>query len=201
MPFGRVSAVERPEVARWNDTVEAVARLIDDLGGRGVLVGGTAFSLTTEARYTRDVDAMLFLGEEPVDKTVDLVLRRGFRARVKDPLEMARRQRMLLVTHPDQDVDVDLSLGWSPFEREMVERSSLEVVNGVPLRLPTPDDLFIMKAIAGRDVDLLDMRRILQVHKTIDRERIRHWIRQFAEITECPEMLETAERLFADEPG
>ena len=56
--------------------------------------------------------------------------------------------------HTASGTDIDLSLGFLPFEVEMVERSSLVELGPVKLRLPTPEDLIIMKAIAHRHKDL-----------------------------------------------
>lgn len=71
----------------------------------------------------------------------------------------------------------------------MVRRSIVhEIDDTLEIRLPTPEDLIIMKAVAHRPKDLLDIQGILQSHPDLDRRRIRKWVTQFAELLEKPEL-------------
>ena len=56
------------------------------------------------------------------------------------------------------------------------------------IHLPTPEDLIIMKAVAHRPKDWLDIQGIIQSHPDLDRRRIREWVTQFAELLEMPEL-------------
>jgi hypothetical protein len=56
------------------------------------------------------------------------------------------------------------------------------------LRLPSPEDLIILKAVAHRPQDLLDIRAISTNYPNLDRQRIESWVRQFAEALEMPEL-------------
>lgn len=59
--------------------------------------------------------------------------------------------------HEESGVDVDISLGL-PFEVEAVERSSEHQVGTLTTRLPTPElILIILKAVAHRPKDMLDI--------------------------------------------
>lgn len=70
----------------------------------------------------------------------------------------------------------------------MVERSTLVDVGGIKLRLPTPEDLIIMKAIAHRPKDLSDIQAIVASHPDLDKERIRSWVEQFGEALDEPDL-------------
>lgn len=70
----------------------------------------------------------------------------------------------------------------------MVERSIIFEIEPLRLRLPTPEDLIILKAVAHRDKDLLDIKEIVNIHPGIDRRRIEYWVTQFAEVLEMPEI-------------
>jgi hypothetical protein len=83
---------------------------------------------------------------------------------------------------------VDLSLGILPFEVEMVERSRVVDLGPITLRLPMPEDLIIMKAVAHRPKDLEDIRTIAASHPVLDRERIRFWVEQFGEALDLPDL-------------
>jgi hypothetical protein len=73
----------------------------------------------------------------------------------------------------------------------MVERSIVhEVDESLQIRLPTPEDLIIMKAVAHRPKDLLDIEGIIQNHPNLDQQRIQNWVSQFADLLERPELWE-----------
>ena len=92
-------------------------------------------------------------------------------------------------------MDIDLSLGILPFEVEMVERSNMVEIGSIKLRLPTPEDLIIMKAIAHRPKDFGDIQAIAVSHPDLDKERIRFWVEQFGDALEWPGLWEEIARL------
>jgi len=73
------------------------------------------------------------------------------------------------------DVDAVMLVSTDDLPRliEAVERSVLYPLGEVAIRLPTPEDLIIFKAVAHRPKDLLDIQAIIAGHPTLDRERIR----------------------------
>jgi hypothetical protein len=65
----------------------------------------------------------------------------------------------------------------------------------VRVRVPTPEDLIIMKAVAQRPKDLNDIEAILRAHPDLDLDRVMRWTREFAAALETPEILVGLERL------
>ena len=110
----------------------------------------------------------------------------GLVPRLEDAAEFARRHRVLLLRHPESGINVDLSLGMLPFELEAVERSSIHQIDGPALRLPAPEDLIVLKAVAHRPQDLLDIQALIEANPNLDRARIEHWVRQFARALDMP---------------
>ena len=71
----------------------------------------------------------------------------------------------------------------------MVERGELyEVDAALQLRLPTPEDLIIMKAVAHRPKDLEDIRVIAEKYPDLDVKRIEQWVSAFGGALENPEL-------------
>ena len=87
-------------------------------------------------------------------------------------------------------MDIDLSLGILPFEKEMVERSALLDIGVFRLRIPTPEDLIILKAVAHRPKDLDDIQSIVTSHPNLDKKRIQHWVGQFGDALDLPDLWE-----------
>ena len=155
---------------------------------RGLVVGGLAVALLGRPRVTRDVDALVLLPDERWPAFMDAGSAFGFVPRQPDALEFAQEARVLLVRHQPTGIDVDVALGCLPFEEEAVARARTVEVAGVSVPLPTPEDLIIMKAVAHRDRDLLDIEGLLAAHLDLDLRRVRRWVRAFADALETPEL-------------
>ncbi len=189
------SSEPRPDLEELDDAGAAIARVIEGLGGNGVIIGGFAVSLIARPRFTQDVDAMVLQGERTIAQLIIAFGEEDIRPRVSDPVEFARRTRMLLLRHEPSGVSADIALGATPFEEEMVRRSTQVDRGGQSIRLPSPEDLIVMKAVAGRDQDWPDIRAIVEARPNLDRRRVMHWVRQYAEVLELPDMADTVERL------
>jgi len=165
-----------------------VQHLLTHFNEQGVIIGGIAASLLGTPRYTVDLDAVFLLGLDDIPHLLAEATKLGIEPRISDPIPFARKSRVLLLRHTASGTDIDLSLGILPFEHEMVERSSLVDLGTIQLRLPTPEDLIIMKAIAHRPKDLADIQAIAASHPEIEKDRIRNWVEQFGNALDLPEL-------------
>lgn len=170
--------------------VQALQSLIEQFDERGVIIGGIAASLLGTPRYTADLDAVIMLDFEDIPALLDKAARFGIEPRIPDAAAFAHKSRVLLLRHTSSGIDIDLSLGILPFEDEMVERSILVEIGMIKVRLPTPEDLIILKAIAHRPKDLEDIRAIKANYQNLDHERIRSWLMQFGDALDQPGLWE-----------
>ena len=168
--------------------LQALQNLVAQFKHQGVIIGGIAASLLGTPRFTADLDAVFLLSVDDIPRLLQEAARQGIEPRIPDAEAFARKNRVLLLRHTTSGTDIDLSLGILPFEYEMVERSSLVNVGALQLRLPTPEDLIIMKAIAHRPKDLADIEAIAASHPDLDEERISDWVEQFGEALDLPEL-------------
>ena len=160
-------------------------------------IGGMAVSILGQPRATQDIDVVVWLGERSWEAFLSAGESRGFEGRINDVLEFATRSRVMLLRHAASGINVDVSCGALPFEREMIERASAVEVGGVRVKVPSPEDLIVMKAVAQRPKDLNDIEALLSVHKNLDLGRVRHWAGEFAAALETPGILDNLERLLA----
>lgn len=175
--------------------IQALQSLLSRFHERGVIIGGIAASLLGTPRYTVDLDAVFLLSFEDIPGLLSEAAQLGIEPRISDAAGFALKSRVLLLRHTASGTDIDLSLGILPFEVEMVERSSMVDVGAIKLRLPTPEDLIIMKAVAHRPKDLGDIQAIAASHPDLDKERIRSWLEQFGEALDLPGLWEEIARL------
>jgi hypothetical protein len=144
------------------EPLAALQNLIDKLNGRGLIMGGIAASLLGKPRLTADLDAMVLASIQDIPNLLLLAQEVGLTARIEDADEFARNSRVLLLEHQESGIPVDISLGVLPLEIEAVERSQIYEVGTLRLRLPSPEDLIIFKAVAHRPKDLLDIQAIVE---------------------------------------
>lgn len=173
----------------------AVQRLIEQLDNRGVVIGGVAASLLGRPRLTADADALVLLSIDGIPRLLELAEVEGLQPRIASVVEFARRNRVVLLRHGASGIDVDISLGLLPFEVETVERSQEHRAGSLVVRLPTPEDLIILKAVAHRPKDMLDIEAVIAAQERLDTARVRFWVQQFADLLELPELWTDLEKL------
>ncbi|MEW5870100.1 MAG: nucleotidyl transferase AbiEii/AbiGii toxin family protein [Chloroflexota bacterium] len=166
----------------------ALQRLLERFGERGVIMGGVATGLLGKPRMTVDIDAMFLLSVSDIPKLLQAANAEGIEPRIQQAGDFARKSRVLLLRHIASGTNIDISLGILPFEEEMVERSIVRQMGDLSIRLPTPEDLIILKAVAHRPKDLLDIQAVVASHPQLDRSRIEQWVNAFGEALELPEL-------------
>ena len=166
----------------------AVQKILTHFEDKGVIFGGVAASLLGKPRLTADVDAVIILSIEDLPQLIEIAQQFGLFSRIKDAEEFARRHHVLLLRHQESGINVDISLGMLPFELEAVERGISYPVGEFVIRLTTPEDLIIFKAVAHRPKDLIDIQAIIESHPNLDKKRIQNWVREFARVLEMPEI-------------
>jgi predicted nucleotidyltransferase len=187
------------ELVRLLRPLEAMMRWFDAAGVRAAIIGGVAASLLGKPRLTKDIDAVVMDAE--AEALIESGAAYGFQPRIADAVDFARNTRMLLLRFTEGGIDIDLSLGALPFEYEVIDRSSMiEVSRGVSIRVASPEDIVVMKAIAGRGRDIMDIENIIQANPDLDVERIRRWVREFSAILEMPEIHDSLEKLLRQRP-
>ena len=79
----------------------------------------------------------------------------------------------MLLIEASNSVSLDVSLGGLPYEERLVGRASdFEVGAGLALRTCSAEDLVVLKAFAGHEIDWLDVRGVAaRQGKRLDRLR------------------------------
>jgi hypothetical protein len=154
-----------------------------------IIVGGIAVSLLSRPRFTQDIDALVILADTEWERAITIAAAHGIVPRIDNALEFAQRARVLLLKHSASAIDIDIIFGGLPFEHRAVAQARVQVVDGVSVKLPRVEDLLIMKAVAHRPQDMLDVDALLGAHPAADLEPVRQWIREFATAAAMSELL------------
>jgi len=102
---------------------------------------------------------------------------------------------VLLIKHIKSGVGIDISFGALPFEEECIKRSKKIKLAKLNIPLPSPEDLIIMKAVAHRPKDLIDIESIIDANPHLDVRRIKYWVNEFATILEMPEIADNIAKI------
>jgi hypothetical protein len=175
--------------------LEALAAFLTESGLQAVIVGGVAASLLGRPRLTQDIDVLVDSPDEGWDRLIPLAAPLGIAPRIDDPMDFARKTRVLLLRHTTSGIDIDVVFGALQFEREAVAAGTVTTVGSTSIRLPRVEDLMIMKAIAHRPRDLVDLEGLLLAHPDADIDRVRRWVGEFAGAATMPELLEDLYKL------
>ena len=177
------------------DPLVALQHLLEQFDNHGVIIGGIAASLLGQPRLTVDLDAVILLSTDDIGKLIKAAADEGITTRITRAEAFARKHRVLLLRHANSGINIDISLGILPFESEMVERGQEIHIGEIGVRLPTPEDLIIMKAVAHRSKDLEDIKAVAASHPNLDTQRIQFWLEQFGGALEMPKLWDEIEKL------
>lgn len=179
------------------DALKALSNWLEAEQVPHATIGGVAVSLIAQPRATQDIDVVIWIEVDRWKPLLESSHAYGFEPRISDALEFAKRARVFLLKHRTSGISIDLSCGALEFERETIERAADIVIDELKLKVTTPEDLIIMKAVAHRPRDVADVESILDANPAIDLRRVRNWVSQFASALETPEILNDLESVLS----
>lgn len=150
-----------------------------DAGIRYLIVGGVAVNLHGYRRFTGDIDILLALSEENLEKTTKLMRKMGYVERLPVELKsLANKEQakkwleekgMTAYTFQSQDelhLNIDILAAASlSFEEFNSRKVTVDLEDGLRVPVISLDDLFAMKREASRPEDLIDIEKLLSLRE------------------------------------
>jgi hypothetical protein len=159
---------------------------------RFCIIGGLAVIRWGEPRATRDVDFSLLTGLGKEEKIIDGLLGQ-FAGRIPDARQFALQNRVVLC-QASNGIALDVSLAWFPFEEQVIARASkYTFAPRVGLVTASAEDLIVLKAVADRDQDWVDIRGVIERQQ--DRLELDYILRELTMLCELKEDSSPLERL------
>lgn len=157
------------------------------------IIGGIAVQFWGEPRGTRDLDLTVAVPIETADEALRALLAQ-FAPRVADAAEFSRRNRVLLLS-ASNGVPGDVSLGLPGDEDDLIARALLVPLDADhQIRVRSPEDLIIYRALAGRANDLKDLDMVIAAQADrLDTGYVRRWLTVFSETLATPDPLDRFE--------
>ena len=194
--YGRHCVVDRVP-ATLLAALADLMKWLDATNMPSMVIGGVAASVLGQPRLTQDVDALAILPEGEWANAVSTAARHGILPRIENPLDFARRSRVLLMRHVESGIDIDVIFGGLLFEQAAIDNSKIHDIGGLRVRLPRVEDLLVMKAVARRPKDLQDIEGLLAAHPEADVATVRRWVSEFATAMSTSDMLDDFDKLVA----
>jgi predicted nucleotidyltransferase len=101
----------------------------------------------------------------------------GLKILPASPEQFVAKTMVLPVIFEKEGVRVDIVFANSAYELEALKRTRKVDFGGSQVHIASPEDVIIHKAVAGRDRDLEDVRKIMARQKGLDLRYIRKWLK------------------------
>ena len=130
---------------------------------RYALIGGLAASMRGRVRATEDIDLILQCTVDEALSLVNSLGDEGFSTLLEDYETVARSALLIPLVDRESGVQLDLAIGLSGFEQEIVERADFISFGDHEIVVATAEDLVVLKTLAGRPQDLQDVKGIVEI--------------------------------------
>jgi hypothetical protein len=177
------------QVDQLYDALVQLQRRLDEAGIPSVVIGGLALGAWSKARVTRDVDLKILLRRDERQRLLDL-LRPDYRFIHADPDEALRRNGVVFALNAT-GVRLDLMLVDTEFDEILIARArAVELMPGQTMRVCSPEDLIVLKMIAFRPQDQIDVERVIERQgDKLDDEYILGWLSKFEKMLDDSTLL------------
>ena len=162
-------------------TLQAGWKALAAIDAPKAVIGGLALVAWKHARYTRDADILIAIEPGRIDELIVALTKAGFQPRHTPPLRVVDGQGIVQFIFQPADAlmpfQLDLLLVNGDFQRTAVTRAVSWPIRQAeaPVRVVRPDDLIVIKLLAGRIIDRADAAMILRENRDeIDFTRLHH---------------------------
>lgn len=161
-------------------TLRACIAICDRMRIEYAVMGGFAVRIYGIPRPTYDVDLTIVIDRARLNELYDEIEREGFTVPAEyrtgwiDNVGGMPFVRFRLYVE-ENAIDVDLFLAESAFQRELIHRRQRETLDDHDIWIVTVEDLILLKLIANRPRDLLDIQDVRFMHGQLDEDYLRTW--------------------------
>jgi hypothetical protein len=183
-------------MSKLYDAAVEVQTFCQQHGWRACVIGGLAVIRWGEHRATKDVDFSLLCDLGAEASRIDPLLQR-FTARIPDAAEFANLNRVVLL-FATNGTPIDIGLAGFPFEEEIIARAtSFRFTPTVNLTTCSAEDLIVLKALAGRPHDWVDIEGVLIKNADLDWTYLQRKFASLAELSSDTDLLNEVRRIQA----
>lgn len=166
----------------FEQTLQDIDRLCGKHRIPYAVIGGIAANIYGYVRSTVDIDITIMAEIDQLEHVL-AIFANDYSSVQPDPLAFLRRTFFVPIRHRVTNVRVDVTAALSNIERRMLERSQRRFFNTVEVSVCTIEDLLIMKLVASRTKDLLDLEELIARHRVnLDLDYLRASAKEFIHV-------------------
>ncbi|MDQ3020218.1 MAG: nucleotidyltransferase [Bacteroidota bacterium] len=148
-----------------------------------IVIGGQAVNIYGIVRATQDIDITLGIDITQIDELKKIIDKLKLKYVKDNPDEFAKQFWIMPVYDLKSKIKIDFAFSFSPFEKAAISRAVVKKINNKQVRFCSLEDLIVFKIIAGRPLDLYDVRNILLLNINLDKKYIFKWLKMFEQTT------------------
>lgn len=163
-----------------DDITRDLVHLFETEGVPYAVMGGLAVRIHAMPRPTYDVDFTVLLSRSELPHFYQLVAALGYTvpaAQLSGWVDIVQGLPVIKIQFfvGDRAIDVDVFLAETQYQRQLLTRRQLHRAEGLEAWFVTPEDLILLKLLAARPKDRLDIADILFIQGKLDEDYLRHW--------------------------
>lgn len=141
-----------------DDPLAFVARVVAEAGLECCLIGGHAVNVWVEPRFTADIDLTVLADPRGLERLQRLLVAAGYRVVREVGGELPSGPDFVRFARGPDDPPIDVQSAKTAYQVQVVSRAR-SVEGRVPVA--TPEDLVVLKLIAHRAKDLIDLHNLV----------------------------------------
>ncbi len=139
-------------------SVDDIATLLARARVRYALIGGHAVNVVLEPRFTADIDVTISADAEALARVCTELLAAGFRVeRMHGDAQLSGPDFVRFVD--DDGTVLEVQTAKTALQRSVIERA----IDHAGVRVASPEDLIVFKAIANRPKDQIDLLGLVRL--------------------------------------
>lgn len=147
-----------------------------------MVIGGQAVLLYGEPRLTKDIDIILGIGLgigiEGLKEVNSIIIQKLNLKTLVDE-NFVQNTMVLLAMDEKTGIRVDFIFSFSLYEKQAIKRASDIKFGNTIVKFASLEDLIIHKIIAGRAIDIEDIKSIVLKNPDYNTEYIKRWLQKF----------------------
>ena len=161
------------------ELIKEVASLLEQAGIGYMMTGSMAMAVYATPRMTRDIDMVIQVTHEDIEKIVEL-FQNDFYIDETSVRQAVDNRGMFNIIHNESVIKIDFIVRKDEEYRleEFARRQTVEI-EGQPISVVAPEDLILSKLVWARQSDselqLGDVRQMLTALNDIDDDYLKNW--------------------------
>lgn len=160
------------------DAVAALARILERAGVPYTLIGGHAVNVWLEPRFTADVDVTVQATPADLARLTALLAAEGFAVARAHGAELPSGPDFVRFVSSGSAVTLEIQIAKTWFQLEVIRRAS-----SAPVHVASPEDLIVMKLIANRAKDRIDLEGLVRL-PALDWDHVERWAAEWGVLEE-----------------